>query len=137
MLDNSYALVKGGVVVNIAVWDGEQSVDFGAGIVPVKMTGEGGNIGDIYEDGKFKPAPLTAEEIADNKVINKEINIKLKSKLMTDANNQINMLQDAVDFDMATDEEQKALPLWKKYRVILSRVDAATSDEIEWPAIPG
>ena len=40
---------------------------------------------------------------------------------MAEANRQIAVLQDAVDLDMATPEEEAALKAWKKYRVLLSR----------------
>ncbi len=45
-------------------------------------------------------------------------------------------LQDAVDLDMATEEEQAELLAWKKYRVLLNRVDVSDAPEIEWPAPP-
>lgn len=54
------------------------------------------------------------------------------------ATGRINTLQDAVDLDMATDDEAAALPAWKAYRVRLSRLDistAAPADE-DWPASP-
>ena len=49
------------------------------------------------------------------------------------ASERISVLQDAVDLEMATADETAALPLWKKYRVLLSRVDANTSDDVVWP----
>ncbi|POW56409.1 hypothetical protein C3408_13165 [Candidatus Pantoea alvi] len=52
---------------------------------------------------------------------------------MAEATHTISILQDAVDLDMATDEESTLLPLWKKYQVLLSRIDASTSEEIKWP----
>ncbi|HAE7767435.1 TPA_asm: tail fiber assembly protein, partial [Salmonella enterica subsp. houtenae serovar 45:g,z51:-] len=42
--------------------------------------------------------------------------------------------QDAVDAGIATDEETAALADWKKYRVLLMRVDTAKP---EWPTLPG
>ncbi|MBB2297621.1 tail fiber assembly protein, partial [Escherichia sp. 93.1462] len=42
-------------------------------------------------------------------------------------------LQDAVDLDMATDDETKLLLKWKKYRVLLMRVDIKNT---EWPKKP-
>ncbi|HGT8321749.1 TPA: tail fiber assembly protein, partial [Escherichia coli] len=42
--------------------------------------------------------------------------------------------QDAVDADIATDEETAALSEWKKYRVLLMRVDTANP---VWPTPPG
>ena len=43
---------------------------------------------------------------------------------MAEANRQIAVLQDAVDLDMATPEEEAALKTWKKYRVLLSRAQS-------------
>lgn len=55
---------------------------------------------------------------------------------MRDATVQIQILQDAVDLEMATEAEVAALTQWKKYRVLLSRVDVTTTDETAWPAKP-
>ncbi|KGM61337.1 putative tail fiber assembly protein [Escherichia coli G3/10] len=45
-------------------------------------------------------------------------------------------LQDAVDLEIATEEETSLLEAWKKYRVLLNRVDTSTAQDIEWPALP-
>lgn len=52
----------------------------------------------------------------------------------TFANNEINWRQDAVDAGIATDEETADLAAWKKYRVLLMRVDTAKP---VWPTPPG
>ncbi|EKK4595233.1 tail fiber assembly protein, partial [Escherichia coli] len=44
--------------------------------------------------------------------------------------------QDAVDAGIATDEETSILTEWKKYRVLLMRVDTSTAPDIEWPTPP-
>ena len=46
-------------------------------------------------------------------------------------------LRDAVDLGIATDAETAALTEWKKYRVLLNRVDTSAAPEIEWPTQPG
>lgn len=56
-----------------------------------------------------------------------------KDRLIADATVAIAPLQDAVDLDMATDEEKTSLNAWKRYRVLLSRVD--TSNPV-WPVSP-
>lgn len=43
---------------------------------------------------------------------------------MAEANRRIAVLQDAVDLDMTTPEEEAALKSWKRYRVLLSRVQS-------------
>ncbi|WP_273802774.1 tail fiber assembly protein, partial [Proteus vulgaris] len=59
-----------------------------------------------------------------------------KQSLLAEANNAIAPLQDAVDLDMATDEEKAQLTKWKKYRVLLNRVDASLAPDIAWPEKP-
>lgn len=59
-----------------------------------------------------------------------------KQSLLAEANNAIAPLQDAVDLDMATDEEIAQSMEWKKYRVLLNRVDTSTAPDIEWPEKP-
>ncbi|EGU6277766.1 tail fiber assembly protein, partial [Salmonella enterica] len=57
----------------------------------------------------------------------------IKSRLLQMASGKIAPLQDAVDLGLATDEEKSQLAEWKKYRVLVNRVD--TSSPI-WPEIP-
>lgn len=59
-----------------------------------------------------------------------------KQSLLAEANNAIAPLQDSVDLDMATDEESEQLKAWKKYRVLLNRVDTSTAPDIDWPQKP-
>ncbi|HBA9565459.1 TPA: tail fiber assembly protein [Escherichia coli] len=44
--------------------------------------------------------------------------------------------QDAADLEMATEEETSLMEAWKKYRVLLNRVDISVAPDIEWPTIP-
>lgn len=50
-------------------------------------------------------------------------NKMLKSSLLNEANENISILQDAIDFDMAEDGDEEKLKLWKKYRIFLNRID--------------
>nr|WP_306310487.1 tail fiber assembly protein [Xenorhabdus aichiensis] len=59
-----------------------------------------------------------------------------KQYLMSQASNSIAPLQDAVDLKMAIDSEQATLTGWKKYRVLLNRVDCSTAPDIDWPKAP-
>nr|WP_112030648.1 tail fiber assembly protein [Escherichia coli] len=59
-----------------------------------------------------------------------------KSQLREKADSEISWRQDAVDADIATDEEATTLTQWKKYRVLLMRVDTSTAPDIEWPTPP-
>ena len=59
-----------------------------------------------------------------------------KSRLMQMANAEVAPLQDAVDLDIATGDEQALLLKWKKYRVLLNRVNPENAPDIIWPDIP-
>lgn len=141
-MSNRYAIIAEGVVLNIIAWDGETEYD-------VKQAGYGDKAelmaldedssvtaGYLYDGKAFSAPPLTKEQQAAHDAYALAGNLSLKSALMDEANQKISVLQDAVDLEMATDEETTALPLWKKYRVLLSRVDANTSDTIAWPSKP-
>ncbi|HEM8615246.1 TPA: tail fiber assembly protein [Citrobacter amalonaticus] len=71
--------------------------------------------------------PRTAEELI--AVAEQE-----RSSLRAIADAEIAWRQDAVDVGIATDEETAALAEWKKYRVLLMRVDTTKPD---WPTLPG
>lgn len=59
-----------------------------------------------------------------------------KADLRALSDSEITWRQDAVDAGIATDEETAALAEWKKYRVLLMRVDTSTAPEISWPGTP-
>ncbi|BDR04147.1 tail fiber assembly protein [Escherichia coli] len=59
-----------------------------------------------------------------------------KNSLMQVASEHIAPLQDAVDLDIATEEEASLLAAWKTYRVLLNRVNTAVAAEVEWPVAP-
>lgn len=59
-----------------------------------------------------------------------------KQSLLAEANSAIAPLQDAVDLGMATESETAALQAWKKYRVLLNRIDTSTAPDIDWPEKP-
>lgn len=59
-----------------------------------------------------------------------------RSVLRASAESEISWRQDAVDAEIATDEETAKLAAWKKYRVLLMRVDTSTAPAIKWPPLP-
>ncbi|WP_236328254.1 tail fiber assembly protein [Enterobacter bugandensis] len=77
----------------------------------------------LFDGGEIIAAPIDYEAEAERK----------KLELLNQANNVIATLQDAVDLGMATDKEEKKLPEWRKYRVLLNRVDTTRP---EWPEPP-
>ncbi len=56
-----------------------------------------------------------------------------RASLRVQTDSEIDWRQDAVDAGIATEEETTALSEWKKYRVLLMRVDIA---DPEWPTFP-
>lgn len=79
---------------------------------------------------------ISDEGLKSQKVDQVQFAAQMKAQLMAGATKQIDPLQDAVDLDMATDEEKMQLTAWRKYRVLLNRVDASTAPDITWPSIP-
>lgn len=75
------------------------------------------------------PPPPTAEQL-------KRAIEQKKQELMREAGSCIAPFQDALDLDMATEAEKAALRAWKKYRVLLNRVDISTAPDIDWPELP-
>jgi hypothetical protein len=59
-----------------------------------------------------------------------------KRRLLHLAREKIDICQDAVELDMATAEEKADLIMWKKYRVLVNRVDCSTAPDINWPEQP-
>lgn len=54
-------------------------------------------------------------------------------QIATDA---IAPLQDAVDLGIATEAEAALLLAWKKYRVLLNRINPEDAPDINWPEVP-
>ncbi len=59
-----------------------------------------------------------------------------RDTLRQHANEVVTLLQHTVDVEMATETEKIALMAWKKYFVLLSRVDVLQAPDIEWPEQP-
>ncbi len=59
-----------------------------------------------------------------------------KASLRAEADFVITPLQDAVEMEEATEDEAALLTKWKKYRILLNRVDTQTAPDIEWPEKP-
>lgn len=79
-----------------------------------------------FSEGVFVDIRPGVTEIAEQK----------KNELMAEADKIILPLQDAVDLDMATADENELLLAWKKYRVLLNRVDITKAPDISWPEKP-
>ncbi|EOI7371989.1 TPA: tail fiber assembly protein [Yersinia enterocolitica] len=44
--------------------------------------------------------------------------------------------QDAVDGGYAEDQEVTELAVWRKYRVLLMRIDTSKEPDVFWPTLP-
>ncbi|WP_348987801.1 tail fiber assembly protein [Xenorhabdus sp. SGI240] len=75
------------------------------------------------------PPPPTPEELQQQAE-------SQKSSLRQQADIAIVPLQYAVDLQMETDSERAALTEWKRYCVLLNRVDCSTAPDIDWPKAP-
>ena len=73
--------------------------------------------------------PLTHDELVAS------ANAK-KSQLKSVADSEISWRQDAVDVGYAEGNEVTELAAWKKYRVLLMRIDALKTADITWPQLP-
>ncbi|VAS54273.1 phage tail fiber assembly protein [Klebsiella quasipneumoniae] len=60
---------------------------------------------------------------------------RTKKRLMQAADARIAVLSDAQLLGMATVEEAQELEAWRKYRVLLSRVETSANN-ITWPEVP-
>ncbi|WP_192033471.1 tail fiber assembly protein [Pantoea agglomerans] len=74
--------------------------------------------------------PLPAAEELISQAENKRI------RLRAEANTIIQPLQDPVDLGIATGDEASQLIAWKKYRVMLMRVNMDDAESIKWPEKP-
>jgi hypothetical protein len=79
-----------------------------------------------FSDGVFIDIRPGATEIAEQK----------KNELMAEADRSIAPLQDAVELGIATTEEKESLLAWKRYRVLLNRIDVMKAPDMSWPDKP-
>lgn len=75
-----------------------------------------------------QPAPTTEELII--------LAESRRSMLRAEADIAIQPLQDANDLGIATEDEASQLIAWKKYRVMLMRVNMEDAENIMWPEQP-
>ena len=59
-----------------------------------------------------------------------------KNQLLSEAASQLSYLQDAVDSQIASEQEAQLLAEWKKYRVLVNRIDIDQAPNIDWPNNP-
>ncbi|QBJ32335.1 tail fiber assembly protein [Hafnia alvei] len=101
------------------------------GVVPENTTDKAPTSDFDVWDG----AEWVRDEQAENDFYIEAAVRELKER-MSVATNTINTLQDAVDLEMATDDEKDLLTVWRTYRVLLNRINTALAPAIDWPEVP-
>lgn len=81
-----------------------------------------------------RPILRDAPELTNEQLV--ALAVRQRASLLATANAVIVPLQDAFDLGMATDAEGALLTEWRKYRVLLSRIDTSAAPDIEWPTPP-
>jgi len=127
----TYARIENQFVAEIVALNVKPEKLYHPSLVWVDITGliEQPDVNYNYRDGVFS-APVTE---ADNALLIASSRLAAEMDL---ANRTIAPLQDAVDISIATDEEIARLSEWKRYRVVLSRIDINKALDIEWPIRP-
>lgn len=75
------------------------------------------------------PPPLSQRELT-------EIAEQQRNILRSKADTEIAWRKDAVGTDIVKGKEASEFVAWKKYWVLLMRVDTATAPDISWPVKP-
>ncbi|OCF95495.1 tail fiber assembly protein [Gilliamella sp. wkB308] len=97
----------------------------------IKANGEGRALKNI--NGKLMIVDPEPIHLSDEQIILQ--NQTMKISLINEANEKIAVLQDIIDLDMQEYNEEEQLKNWKKYRILLTRVD--TSDiNVTFPKKP-
>lgn len=83
----------------------------------------------VFDGEKIDKRIYSEEEQQEQARIEQRIRIAAAAKMIAP-------LQDAVDLGIANDAEKVSLENWKRYRVMLNRLDIETAPAINWPAVP-
>ncbi|MCI1897286.1 MAG: tail fiber assembly protein [Enterobacter sp.] len=96
---------------------------------------EGQGAGKIISSNEYGSPVLSVppEPSAEELIARAE---ETRSVLMKEANARVTPLQDADELGIATGEEMTELTRWKRYRVMLNRLDISAAPSIEWPELP-
>ncbi|EBO9258649.1 tail fiber assembly protein [Salmonella enterica] len=89
--------------------------------------------GSEYQKWDGKAKVWVKDEVAEKAAQLRQTE-ETKNRLLQIASEKVAPLQDAVDLDIATDDEKAQLDEWKKYRVLVNRVDTSNPDWPEQPA---
>lgn len=111
--------------------NGSASTVYALGAIPVGKTLKRPTSSfDVWVDeGWKKDTAKEAKSLIEDAKLIKQSSISL-------ATMKIQTLDDAVSFNMATDEEKALLQDWKMYRVLVNRVEVRDAPKITWPVAP-
>lgn len=112
--------------------------DSGAGVRITELGPLPDGVTSLAPDGSYQAwdgGQWVADPDAEKQALVRDAE-SMKKSLMQAASETISTLQDAVELELATDDETTQLEQWKKYRVLLNRIDASTAPDIAWPEQP-
>ncbi|WP_411705655.1 tail fiber assembly protein [Edaphovirga cremea] len=78
---------------------------------------------------------VAAQETAEQQTLTDAAAQRKQSEL-TRANEKISQLQDAIELSMQASGDEELLLAWKKYRLLLNRIDIQHPESIIWPERP-
>ncbi|CNE11911.1 tail fiber assembly protein [Yersinia kristensenii] len=88
-----------------------------------------------FEFGKWNGTTWIVDESEKSAATIQSAALK-KAELKSIADSEISWRQDAVDGGYAEPEEIVDIATWKKYRVLLMRIDTSKAPNVEWPVAP-
>lgn len=92
----------------------------------IKANAEGRALKNI--NGKLTIVDPEPIHLSDEQI--KLQNQTMKISLINEANEKIAVLQDIIDLDMQESNEEEQLKNWKKYRILLTRIDVSDIDAV-------
>lgn len=133
---NQYYVVPSGAQYTFNTEHEGQKYD-GVGVPPAWLTSDAQPSPEHeWKDGAWWINP-TLEQERQDAVTKAEVDARIQSETQR-ANNIIAPLQDAVELEIATEQEQAEYTAWRRYRVFLSRVATQPGYplNVEWPTAP-
>ena len=85
---------------------------------------EGFTLFEPFEFCKWDGEKWVKDKVAENNATIEHNQFK-KNSLINEANEKIAIIQDVIDLDMQESNEEEQLKKWKKYRILLTRVDSS------------
>jgi len=125
-----YAIVKDGMVAEMALWDGESEWAPSEGTAVPATDGAG--IGWGYIDGKFiepQPPVKSREDLISEAAM-------MKKNLVDEAISATAIWRTELQLGIISDDDKAILTEWILYHRALQGIDVSAAPEIEWPVKP-